>query len=156
MTLKNHLAVGALFGLGAEGINISRLTLTHLQVLMLAAVVVGSVAPDIDLTLSGFKHEKFKDRTFLSHRGITHHILLPVFLAVLGFALAKPILVAFALGTAVHIITDMFSPLGVPYGLKYQKRARVPLYETGKRSEKAFAFFVSMLITAVFFGRKLI
>ncbi len=156
MTLKNHLAVGALFGLGAVGIDPTYLAITHSQILMLAAVIVGSIVPDIDLALTGFRHERFIDRTLLSHRGITHHVLLPVFLAVLGLVSAEPVLVAFAVGTAVHIVTDIFSPLGVPYGLKYQKRVRIPLYTTGEWSEKAFAVFVSLLITAAFFGRKLI
>ena len=149
--VKSHLAVGTLFGVGVLGVH--NFKLTHLQVLMLAAIVVGSIIPDIDLTLSGFKYEKFKDRTFLSHRGITHHVLLPVITALIGFIFSKPILVAFAIGLAIHIVMDMFSPLGVPYGLKYQKRLRIPLYTTGNVSEKIFLAFVLLLVFAVFFGK---
>ena len=160
MTVRNHLLVGALFGLGAVGIDLSRLTaLTHLQVLMFAAVVIGSVIPDMDLTLSGFKHEKFKNRTFLSHRGITHHILLPVVIAIAGFlsaGITKAILIAFTIGVAVHIVTDMFSPLGVPYGLKYQKRIGLPVYTTGSASELVFMVIVSLLILTMFFGKQFI
>ena len=152
MKVKSHLAVGTLVGIGAVGVH----DLTRLQVLMLAAVIIGSVIPDVDLTLTGFKYEKFKDRTFLSHRGITHHVLLPIVIALLGFIFSRPVLVAFALGLGVHIITDMFSPLGVPYGFKYQKRVKIPLYTTGKLSENVFLVFVLLLVFAVFFGKKII
>lgn len=160
MTVRNHLTVGALFGLGAVGIDLSRLTvLTRLQVLMFAAVVIGSVIPDIDLTLTGFKHEKFTERTFLSHRGITHHISLPVAIAIAGFfstGVNKAVLIAFAIGVAVHVVTDMFSPLGVPYGLKYQKRIRIPVYTTGNPSELMFVAVISLLILTMFFGKQFI
>ncbi len=160
MTVRNHLLIGTFFGLGAVGIDLVHITaLTRLQVLMFAAVVIGSVIPDIDLTLSGFKHEKFKDRTFLSHRGITHHILLPVAIAIAGFlstGVNKAVLIAFAVGVAVHIVTDMFSPLGVPYGLKYQKRVRIPVYTTGNPSEWVFMVAVSLLILTMFFGKQII
>ncbi len=162
MTVKDHLAAGVLFGIGAVGVKFTKysLALTHLQVLMFAAIVIGSVFPDIDLTLTNFKKERFRDRTFFSHRGITHHILLPVFIVLFAeiFTIGetKSILIAFAIGVAIHIITDMFSPLGVPFGFKYQKRMSIPVYYTGQWSEKVFLIFFLLLIVVVFYSKQII
>ena len=142
MRLRNHLVVGFLTGLSVNGINLLHPAVpTHAQVIGLASVVIGSVAPDVDLTLNGFKKESFKERTMLSHRGLTHHIALPfvlLLIALLQGGLERLMWLQFAVGVFVHILIDMFSPLGIPYSLKYQKRLSIPLYRTGKASEYVF------------------
>lgn len=147
MRLKNHLAIGFLMGAWINGINLIHPSLTQVQVAAMSAVLVGSVAPDIDMALNGFAKKPFRERDMLSHRGITHHILLPLVLFLLGLMQAgweRLLWIEFAIGVASHILMDLFSPLGVPYALSYQKRLRIPLYRTGEISEMLFTVAVSM------------
>ncbi|AEA33630.1 metal-dependent hydrolase [Hippea maritima] len=150
MKLKSHFFVGLLLAPGVAGIDPGRITsVTDLQVLLIGVFLIGNIIPDIDLALTGFKYERFKERTLLSHRGITHHIFLPIIAALAGFLLNEPprsIVLAFAFGLALHVALDALSPLGVPYGLKYQKRLSIPLYTTGKWSE---GFFLAILTLSI-------
>ena len=150
MRLKSHLVVGAAIGIIIAGINIRYCTQpTPMQSTILFFTMLGSVAPDVDIKLSGFKNVPFKKRTMLSHRGITHHVILPFLIAVVGlfcYGLNRLIVLSFAVGVATHILMDMFSPLGVPYGVRYKERIRLPVYRTGGLSELVVVGVVLLIV----------
>ena len=156
MKVKNHLFIGFLVGVGISGVHFHRFIMpTHTQVVLISAVMVGSILPDIDFTIKGFKKQSFKERTMLSHRGITHHLLFPViiFLCSLFYTgYLKVMLYGMSIGISVHIFLDMFSPLGIPapYSLKYQKRIAIPLYRTGSLSELVFIITLILLMAVLF------
>ena len=152
MRLKSHLAVAFMVGATVSGISIYQYAQpTQLQLLVLFFVMLGGVAPDIDARLNGFRDVPFKKRIMLSHRGITHHVAVPFLIAIAGLfchGLEMTAVLSFAVGTATHIVADMFSPLGVPYGIKYQDRIRLPVYKTGGFSE----FVAVIVVVAIVLG----
>ena len=152
MKLRSHLVIGMAVGVALSGMSIQHYTQpTPEQTLILLFVMLGSVAPDIDARLNGFKDVPFKKRTMLSHRGITHHVALPFLIAFAGLfyrGLERVAFLNFATGVTTHILMDMFSPLGVPYGVRYRERVRLPVYRTGGFSE----LVVLIVSVAVVFG----
>ena len=157
MTIKSHIWVGFLSGLGFSKINFLHISsIKPMQVVVVALILAGSVFPDFDLTLSGFKRENFKKRTIFSHRGISHHFAIPVLLTIIALSVGPELRIvvsAFTMGVTLHILTDMFSPLGVMFGSRYQDRVSIPLYKTKTPSETVFVGVVSLIIVAVFFAK---
>ena len=124
------------------------------NLLSLAAVAAGTFAPDLDIKVFGSQQQiPFKERTLLSHRGITHHVAIPVLLFIFSFLLTGISAAAvkwFALGYALHLFEDMFSVSGIPYGLKYQDRVRLNLYITGAPSEFVIVLLFTTLIVLLY------
>ena len=93
----------------------------YLPLLGMLTVVAGSYMPDIDLHRSkmGSRH-KFISK-MLTHRGITHTLLVPALLlflmltvASVGIPILPELILGFNVGWVVHIIADMFNKKGVP------------------------------------------
>ncbi len=105
-----------------------------------APAIFGSILPDFDLKLR--LPPPWKRTLFNSHRGITHHVAIPVALLIFSFAVKNFVsytlyryFLAFSLGYASHIFLDFLTPLGVPFGVKYYPRLRGNLVRTGKFGE---------------------
>lgn len=107
-----------------------------LSISLLAGVIVGSVAPDIDEPKSyvgrrtkGISHFV---KLLFGHRGFTHTMIPCLLLGVLAFNLNSELLWGFALGYFLHIVGDSFSKSGVPFLWPFTKKhIGVPLYKTG-------------------------
>lgn len=106
---------------------------------------VGSILPDIDVY---WKVESSKKSLLLSHRGWTHHLILPVIIALIALTIHDIHIVYLSAGILFHDIMDSFSYTGVPYGLKYWKRIRFKVYKTGGLSEMLFVFAFIVLSVA--------
>lgn len=83
------------------------------------AAIPGSLLPDIDIERSklGSKHKWLSKH--LTHRGITHTLLLPVIVCLIFFLLQSipiipSLLFGFEIGYLAHILADMFNKKGVP------------------------------------------
>lgn len=119
------------------------------DVLSAVAFYLGSSFPDVDTKWNEWN--KFR-KDFLGHRGITHSLFLNLFFATVsyGFSLFYPFLLPiffFFLGSLIHVLLDMFSPLGVPLYLSYNPRVKLPLYKTGTLRDEFFAYtFAAFLV----------
>jgi type-F conjugative transfer system pilin assembly protein TrbC len=94
----------------------------------------------------GYMFKNKSNSLLASHRGWTHHIFLPIILALIGLLLQgveRQVLFAFTFGVIIHIFTDMLSPMGIPVWC-YKDRASFALYKTGKISEFIFVLIVSV------------
>lgn len=85
------------------------------------AAPMGSYMPDIDLHRSkmGSRHKWISK--MLTHRGITHTLLVPAILLLLQYwlmsipiVLLPDLIFGFNVGWVVHIAADMFNKKGVP------------------------------------------
>ncbi len=111
----------------------------------------GAIFPDYDILVAklfGTWRTGKKRRLLTAHRGITHHFLfIPLFLF-LSFRLkdkdlSSLLLASFLFGYSVHLIGDLFTPLGLPYRFSYYPRIAYPLFKTGSWREHIFLFFFS-------------
>ncbi|WP_456397958.1 metal-dependent hydrolase [Desulfurobacterium sp.] len=115
--------------------------------------VLGSVFPDVDLR-KGFP----KKRTlFNAHRGITHHVAIPVLLVFVSFFFRGIIpsiifrdILSFSLGYASHLLLDALTPLGVPVGFSYRQRFSFKLLKSGKISEIVVALLLLVFLAGIF------
>ena len=139
MTAGTHILGGILLA-----------ALFHLPVIPAA---FGSVLPDIDLK-KGLP--KKQNRTlFNSHRGITHHVAIPITLILLSlyfrdnysYELGRYLL-SFSIGYVSHILLDILNPLGVPFTLKYYPRLSLKFVRSGKLGE---IFVILTLITILIY-----
>jgi inner membrane protein len=118
--------------------------------LPLLPAAIGSVFPDIDLN-KGLP--KPWERTLLnSHRGITHHVLIPIILIVASIFVRDNYsleigryLLSFSIGYASHILLDILNPLGVPFSYKYYPRLSLKFVRSGKIGE----IFVILTLVAI-------
>lgn len=109
-----------------------------------------SILPDKDILIE--KSVKPTKKTlFNSHRGITHHFfLIPLFLAI-SFAI-KDInthyffLASFLFGYAIHLLSDIITPLGLPYLLSYYPRISLNLFKTGSKAEYILITLLTIFI----------
>jgi inner membrane protein len=115
--------------------------------------VIGSIFPDIDLKKGlPFPPER---TLFNSHRGITHHIIIPVFLFLVAiwtkdfFSLQLGIyLISFSFGYASHLLLDSLNPLGIPYTTSYYPRLSLKLMKAGRTGE---IFVILLLVSLLIF-----
>ena len=130
---------------------------THILAGVLAALylnlpvipaVVGAVMPDIDIK-RGFPKKR---NLFNAHRGITHHIIIPIMLIALsfylkemGFSLIYKNLLSFSIGYTTHLLLDILTPLGIPYTHKFYPRISLKVFRSGKTSE--IVVFLTLLLT---------
>jgi len=121
---------------------------------------VGNAFPDIDVLWNDFSNYKTK---WYSHRGITHSLLIPVFLLLLAvaFYLAGKkfafYLLSFAAGVLFHDLCDAMSPTGIPLKLSYYPRFKLwTLYKNRSLSEAVVVLFlsISLITVAVFIAYK--
>lgn len=181
MTGKTHALGGLLFGAGAS-VAISANPVTAGTLMM--ASTVGALIPDIDHPSSIISRKipilswcyqgialidkgiskLFKKKYIAGHRGITHSIILYLFLAVLIAALCNNpqlflLLEGIMLGAISHIVFDMFNPSGVPILLPFSwhkwrlvpKKIAIPTKNFTKKGawkENLFAIVV-LIIDAI-------
>jgi len=106
--------------------------------------LIGSVFPDIDL-VKGFPKRR---NLFNSHRGITHHPMVVVFLLAVA-VLFKPYLgnfykdfLSFIFGYLSHLILDALNPLGIPISFGYYPRFSVRMVRSGGLGEILVFYFI--------------
>jgi inner membrane protein len=141
MTAGTHILAGILVA-----------TLLKLPVLPAA---VGSIFPDIDVG-KGLP-PPYKRNLLNSHRGITHHPVIPLCLLVLvfflrmkGFCSVSVYLLSFTVGYISHLLLDVLNPLGIPYKFSYYPRLTLKLMKTGKWGEIfVILLLISTLLAAV-------
>ena len=125
MNGKTHLLTGI-----AAGVLLSRYD-PSIQVAVVTAASLGSLAPDIDhpqSLISSFVPGGFIFSWFVgSHRGATHTALAGFVAGGLAYLLTKePLLaLAFGVGWFAHLIGDMLTPSGVPLLLPVPWRLRL-------------------------------
>jgi len=121
----------------------------------------GNAFPDVDVLWNDFSSYKTK---WYSHRGITHSILIPLFLLLTSacFLLAGsslyPYMLAFASGVLFHDLCDAMSPTGIPLKLSYYPRFKLwTLYRNRSFSEFVLAVLVavSLLTSALLLSFRL-
>lgn len=104
-----------------------------------------STLPDIDV-------KWMKGNSLLTaHRGITHHLLLGIFIILLGLFSKNKMIMAFAIGYASHIFADMLTTSGVPYWTN-KDRIALDIFSTGSLLEYLYVMFYML---AVFSGKAL-
>lgn len=149
MTRYSHMWLGFATGVRVFGIN----HWTPEYVGSFFALMLGSIAPDLDVKIFGMSSKAYRDRTMFSHRGIFHHIALPILFYIFSFYFKNMgfMIRWFAIGYAVHLIADMFSYTGVPYGLRYKDRIRFRLYATRTPTEALMVFLFTGILVASWF-----
>lgn len=124
MTGKTHALCGTATMLAITVLGSPSLTLfdqSFIPAVGLITVAAGSYAPDIDIQQSKLGHTFRFISKHLKHRGFTHTLAVPVFLAflmywtsTLGIPLLPELVGGFEVGYLCHIIADMCNKKGVP------------------------------------------
>lgn len=126
----------------------------------IVAAVPGSLLPDIDIERSklGSKHKWLSKH--LTHRGITHTLLVPMIIFGLFFLLqAVPIipslLFGFEIGYLAHILADMFNKKGVPILWPFTKaKLHIACVKTASTPQQVvFIIFWEVVLLAWIFLR---
>jgi len=145
MMYQTHVATSL-----AGGVAIAQLTNTPMDAFLLAGIVIGSLAPDLDhpgsklgrrsLGIAHVIHFLF------GHRTITHSILPVVALILLSIMFPHALLIGFTLGYILHIAGDVCSVQGVPLLYPFNKKhIKIPLYNTNGLVEKIIIFPLACL-----------
>ncbi|TCK04511.1 metal-dependent hydrolase [Phorcysia thermohydrogeniphila] len=115
--------------------------------------VAGSILPDVDLK-KGLPFPP-KRTLFNSHRGITHHVAIPILLFFIAIWIKDFVnlqlgiyLLSFTLGYASHLLLDSLNPLGIPYTTKYYPRFSLKLMKSGRTGE---IFVILLLVSFLIF-----
>ena len=119
-------------------------------------ILIGLTIPDLDIYFPPIFIGAKGIKGMIRHRGITHHLIIPIALMAIGYIFRKSnpymSLFYFALGIGwmMHIIQDMFSVTGVPnpFHFDYDKRWKIPVYKTGSLSE-LLGGVVYLLVTGI-------
>ena len=167
MTGPTHVITGL-----AAAVAIGRLTEVPPSGVELLAIIVGSVAPDIDgggvITRPGTILRGFLGRTvaglvdavfgivvvlvetFFSHRGFMHSPFLAACLILAGMLTGYEWLAWFSVGYAVHLFGDALTVMGIPMGSPFSaRRISLSRLRTGSRMEFAIAG-VFVCLTAIY------
>lgn len=160
MTGKTHAICGTMTMVAIAACNAKGLDFGGFSLVPWVSIVAapsGSYMPDIDLHRSkmGSKHKIISK--FLTHRGITHTLLVPFLLALLQrvvmdarIPLLPELIFGFNVGWIVHIIADMFNKKGVPILWPLTKKHfHVASVLTSSNQEYFFIFFWFLLNAAV-------
>ncbi|MFP4649192.1 MAG: metal-dependent hydrolase [Halorhodospira sp.] len=146
MTGTSHVLLG-LSGYAALAIH----TGLPLEMTTVTAAAVGSLAPDIDHPRSRIGQLlwpiSYPLARVFGHRGITHSVLALAAIALLGWWLQGPAVLAFGIGYALHLAADACTTQGVP--LLYPSRVRFhgPLtVRTGGLGEVALTSLLLLLL----------
>lgn len=161
MTGKTHAACGAMSMLAitiATRNNIQIGPYTMLPVIGLISVVEGSYLPDIDLHRSKMGHRHKFISKMLTHRGITHTLLVPGILLMsmlwciqANIPFLPDLIFGLNVGWTVHIIADLFNRKGVPILWPVtKKKLHVACFLTSSWHEVVFLIlwgFAMLLLT---------
>jgi membrane-bound metal-dependent hydrolase YbcI (DUF457 family) len=121
------------------------------------AFFLGNLFPDVDVKWNNMSNFK---RAWYAHRGITHSLVIPLLLLLSSGAIfiletagklpvfpfvssgievtirLSEVVLFFALGVLLHLFFDAMTPTGIPKGLRYYPRFRLPtVYRTGELRE---------------------
>lgn len=163
MTGKTHAICGTIAMLAITATHFSGFQLdgyTYLPAIGLISVAAGSYAPDIDLHSSKMGHQHKFISKHLTHRGMTHTLLIPILLLVGMLVIASfkiPVLpdliLGFNVGWVVHILADLCNRKGVPLLWPlYKKKVHIATFLTSSWQEYVFIFLWSGVnIACVFF-----
>lgn len=149
MTGKTHVICGTITMLAITAAHFHGLQIdgyTYLPAVGLLSVQAGSYMPDIDLHRSkmGSRH-KFISK-HLTHRGITHTLLVPaillalmLFVAAEGVPVLPELILGFNVGWLVHILADLCNRKGVPlFWPLSSKRVHIAAFLTSSWHEYVF------------------
>jgi inner membrane protein len=133
MTKKSHILIGFSFGL-----------LFNVNPLL---SMVGSLIPDIDIIWGRY----FKNNFWFSHRGFTHHFIIPLVLLFLAafYENLSFILLPISIGYFSHLFADLLTINGIPLFFSYYPRISIRLLKTGSIIEYFITF--SFFIFTIFF-----
>ena len=155
MTGKTHSIIGSLIA-----VYFSKETGTPL-IVTVPATMIGSLAPDIDLPnstlgkkiklLAKLINKVFKHRTithsifgmliwFLLLQGISYTILININITEYLSTMIPLFQFCFMLGYASHIVSDIFTPMGVQLFYPYNKFFSLKLFKSGGFAEKVIFF----------------
>lgn len=149
MTGKTHAACGLTTMAVITATHLSGIDIaghTYQPAIGLFSVVVGSYMPDIDIQRSHMgKRHKIVSK-MLTHRGITHTLLIPTVLLIAMLAAASnniPVLpelvLGFNIGWVLHIVADLFNKKGVPlFWPILRKKVHIARVLTGSWQETLF------------------
>ncbi|MGC8815480.1 MAG: metal-dependent hydrolase [bacterium] len=124
MTKRSHILVGFCFGL-----------IFNVNPLL---SIVGALIPDIDITWGKY----FRNNFWLSHRGFTHHFIIPLILLILSIFYNKFsfILLPISVGYFSHLLADLLTINGIPLFFSYYPRISLKLLKTGSFLEYFIVF----------------
>ncbi|MCX7870567.1 MAG: metal-dependent hydrolase [bacterium] len=133
MTKKSHILVGFCFGL-----------IFNVNPIL---SIIGALIPDLDIIWGKY----FKNNFWLSHRGFTHHFIIPLILLILSIVYKNLsfILLPISVGYFSHLLADLLTINGVPLFFSYYPRISFKLLKTGSVFEYFLVF--SFFIFTVFF-----
>jgi len=133
MTKKSHILIGFSFGL-----------LFNVNPLL---SIVGSLIPDVDIIWGRY----FKNNFWFSHRGFTHHFIIPLVLLFLSafYENLSFMLLPISIGYFSHLLADLLTINGIPLFFSYYPRISLRLLKTGSIIEYFITF--SFFIFTIFF-----
>lgn len=146
---KTHVICGTAVMAYMTMTNLQSMTILdqqYIPAIGLATVMAGSYMPDIDIQQSSMGQKyKFISR-FLTHRGITHTLLIPTILLIAMYytnQMCIPVLpsliLGFNVGWLTHIVADLFNRKGVPILWPlYGKKIHIATFKTGTWHEYMF------------------
>lgn len=108
---------------------------------VLAASIVGSVFPDIDIRIPG-----------LPHRSLTHWFAPYAGLLIFAYLTGRSPLLFFSAGCLLHILLDSFSMMGVPILNPFGERKGFGLMRVGGPADLVISLlFILALVMPVIF-----
>jgi len=135
MTKRSHILVGFCFGL-----------IFNVNPLL---SIVGSLIPDIDIIWGRY----FKNNFWLSHRGITHHFIIPLILLTLStfYNELSFVLLPVSIGYFSHLLADLLTINGIPLFFSYYPRISFKILKTGSFLEYFIVFSFFFIIVFIKF-----
>lgn len=153
MRYETHIVTSVTMGVGLTMITDAPLSLGYG-----IGVILGSLLPDIDEPRSYIGQRSFGIAKLINkmfgHRGFTHSFLAALPFFILFYFFPYSFVLGLACGYLFHITGDFFSKSGVPLFYPFtKKRYKIPIYITGKTSEKVVLFF--SILVLVFLSLKI-
>lgn len=168
MTSPTHLVIGL-----ASSVALTRISGFDLTPEALLAILLGSIAPDIDgdgvVSRPGRLFRRFLSRpiarmldafgqalsalfrTTLGHRGFFHWPLLPVIMFIGSYYFQSPLLFWFGWAYLFHILADACTPAGVPLLAPFTKR-EINFFSIPTGSPGELIVFGITLFCVIIFG----
>jgi inner membrane protein len=142
MTGMTHATIGL-----SEAMAIALLS-PNVPPVLLGALVVGSVLPDIDVAGSFISNRTKINLSFLGHRKILHSLIGALLLS-LPFLLLKNYIGVFSvyltaglfLGCITHLVLDSFTLSGITWFYPFSKKKLRGRIRTGSLGDTAFLVF---------------
>lgn len=135
MTRQSHIVIGGLTG--------------YVLGFPVIPAVIGSLMPDVDM------YWRKGNSLLTSHRGITHHIILTIFMILLSIIINNSVIDGFIAGYVSHIIADSLTKAGIPYWTN-KDRFSLNLFKTGSREEGLTVSFAMVVVAGIlFFSHKI-